>query len=136
MQQVHLGMQKWKLKTSLFELHRHTNSWLLALPQKHPGRVVLWGEHEVNSLPWKAKGVPSGIIFQLSCCALATCVCVFSRSVVFLCNSTDCSLPGSSFHGILQARILAWVAIPFSRGSSRPRNQTQVPCIVGEFLTV
>ena len=38
----------------------------------------------------------------------------------------DCSLPGSSVHGILQARILEWVAIPFSRGSSRPRDRTCV----------
>ena len=40
----------------------------------------------------------------------------------------DCSLPGSSVHGILQARILEWVAVPFSRGSSRPRNRSQVSC--------
>ena len=39
-----------------------------------------------------------------------------------LCDLMDCSLPGSSVHGILQARILEWVAISFSRGSSRPRN--------------
>ena len=38
-----------------------------------------------------------------------------------LCNSMECSLPGSSVHGILQARILEWVAISFSRGSSQPR---------------
>ena len=48
----------------------------------------------------------------------------------------DCSLPGSSVHGILQARILEWVAIPFSRGSSQPRDQTQVSCIVGRFFTI
>ena len=47
----------------------------------------------------------------------------------------DCSLPGSSVHGILQARILEWVAIPFSRGSSQPRDRTQVSCIAGEFFT-
>ena len=43
-----------------------------------------------------------------------------------LCNPVDCSLPGSSVHGILQARILEWVAISFSRGSPRPRDWTQV----------
>ena len=42
-----------------------------------------------------------------------------------------CSPPGSSVHGILQARILEWVAISFSRGSSRPRDRTQVSCIAG-----
>ena len=41
-----------------------------------------------------------------------------------LCDSLGCSPPGSTVHGILQARILEWVAIPFSRGSSQPRDQT------------
>ena len=50
-------------------------------------------------------------------------VCVLSRSVVSdSCDPVDCSLPGFSLHGILQARILEWVAISFSRGSSQPRN--------------
>ena len=48
----------------------------------------------------------------------------------------DYSRPGFSAHGILQARILEWVAIPFSRGSSQPRDQTQVSCIVGGFFTL
>ena len=47
----------------------------------------------------------------------------------------DCSLSGSSVHGIFQARILEWVAIPFSRGSSWPRDQTQVCCNAGKFFT-
>ena len=48
----------------------------------------------------------------------------------------DYSPPGSSVHGILQARILEWVAIPFSRGSSQPRDRTQVSHIAGGFFTV
>ena len=48
----------------------------------------------------------------------------------------DCGPPGSSAHGILQARILEWVAIPFSRGSSWPRDQTQVSCISGRLFTI
>ena len=51
-----------------------------------------------------------------------------------LSNPMDCSLPGSSVHEILQARILEWIAIPF-RGSSQSRNQTQVSCIAGGFFT-
>ena len=51
------------------------------------------------------------------------------------CDPMGCSLPGSSVHGILQARILEWVAISFSWGSSRPGNQTRVSCIVGRFFT-
>ena len=46
-----------------------------------------------------------------------------------------CSLPGSSVHGLLQARILEWVASSFSRGSSRPRDQTQVSYIAGRLFT-
>ena len=45
------------------------------------------------------------------------------------------SLPGSSVHGVLQARMLEWVAISFSRRSSQPRNWTQVSCIAGRFFT-
>ena len=48
----------------------------------------------------------------------------------------DCSPPGSSVHGILQAKILEWVAIPFSRGSSQPRDQIQISCIAGEFFII
>ena len=48
----------------------------------------------------------------------------------------DCSLPGSPVHGILQARILEWVAVPFSRVSSWPRDGTWVSYIVGRFLTI
>ena len=55
-----------------------------------------------------------------------------------LYNSMDCSLPGSSVRGILQARILEWVAMPSSRGSSRPRDPTHIfygSCIAGVFFT-
>ena len=52
------------------------------------------------------------------------------------CDPKGCSPPGSSMHGIPQARILEWVAIPFSRGSSWPRGQTQVSYITGRFFTV
>ena len=48
----------------------------------------------------------------------------------------DCSLPGSSIHGIFQARVLDWVAISFSRRSFQPRDQTQVSHIVGKHFTV
>ena len=53
-----------------------------------------------------------------------------------LCDPMDCSPPGSSLHGILQARILEWVAISFSRGSSQPRDWTCVSCIAGRFFTI
>ena len=75
----------------------------------------------------------------LSVC-VCVCVCVCARvhvscSVVAFCNPMDCSLPGSSVHGILQAIILEWVANSFSRGYSQPRDQTKVSCIAGRFFT-
>ena len=54
-----------------------------------------------------------------------------AQSCPTLCDPMDCSPPGSSLHGILQARILEWVAISFSRGSSRPRDWTRVSLIPG-----
>ena len=75
------------------------------------------------------------------------CVCVLSHLSLFvthglypatLCNPMDCILPGSSVHGIFQARKLEWVAISYSRGSSQPRDQTPVfyiSCIAGGFFT-
>ena len=53
-----------------------------------------------------------------------------------LCDPMDCSLPGSSVHGILQARILKWVAISYSKGSSQPRDQTRVSRTAGRFFTI
>ena len=53
-----------------------------------------------------------------------------------LCNPMDCSPPGSSVLGILQTRILEWVAISYSRGSSQPRDWTYVSCIAGRFYHV
>ena len=58
-----------------------------------------------------------------------------AQSCPTLCDPLDCSLSGSSVHGIFQARVLEWIAISFSRGSSRPRNRTQVSCIAGTFFT-
>ena len=57
-----------------------------------------------------------------------------TQSSPTLCDPEDCSPPGSSIHGILQARILEWVAISFSRGSSRPRDRTQVSRIAGRYF--
>ena len=62
-------------------------------------------------------------------------MCVSAQSCLTLCDPKDCGPPGSSVHGILQARVLEWVAISFSRGSSQPRDQTRVSCIAGRFFT-
>ena len=59
---------------------------------------------------------------------------VKSLSRVWLCDPVDCSPPGSSVHGTVQARIQEWVAISFSRGSSWPRDPTQVSCMQADSL--
>ena len=62
-------------------------------------------------------------------------VCLIAQLCPTLCNPKDCSPPGSSVHGNLQARILEWVAISFPRKSSQPTDQTCISCITGIFLT-
>ena len=59
-----------------------------------------------------------------------------TQSCLTLCDPVDCSPPGSSVHGILQARILEWVATSFFRGSSRPRDWTQVSHIAGRHFNL
>ena len=73
------------------------------------------------------------------CVCVCVCVCVQSLQLcLILCDPMDYRPPRSSVHGILQARILEWVAISFPRGSSRPRNGTRVcctsPALAGGFL--
>ena len=79
-------------------------------------------ENSMNIGAWRAvvHGVPK-IRTQLSNHMKSVKVLV-TQLCLTLCNPMDCSPPGSSVHGILQARILEWVAISFSRGSSRPRD--------------
>ena len=59
-----------------------------------------------------------------------------AQSCLTLCNPMDSTPAGTHVHGILQARILEWVAISFSRGSSRLRDQTWVSHIAGRFFTI
>ena len=85
-----------------------------------------------TDLAWLPHLTSSG---QIQCHLLQKSVTV-TQSCLTLCDPMDCNPPGSSVHGILQARILEWVAIPFFKGSSRPRDGTQVSCIAGEFFTI
>ena len=68
---------------------------------------------------------------KIACVCVCVCVCVYVcakslQSCLTLCHPMDCSPQDSSVHGILQVRILEWVAIPFSRGSSWPRDRTHI----------
>ena len=64
--------------------------------------------------------------------------CLVAELCLTLCDPLDCSPPGSSGHGILQAGILEWFTIPFSRGSSQPKDLTHISyisCTAGRFFT-
>ena len=81
-------------------------------------------------------------VYEYECCVrerdTVFCVlCLVTQSCPTLCNPMDCSPPGSSLSmGIIQARILEWVAISSFKGSSQPRDGTQVSRIAGGFFTV
>ena len=62
------------------------------------------------------------------------CCSSVAKSCPVLCNPMDYSLPGSSVHGIPQARILEWIALPFSRGFSQPRDRTWIFCTAADSL--
>ena len=67
--------------------------------------------------------------------AMVLCVLV-TQLCPTLCNPMECSPPGSSVHGILQARILEWIGIPFSRASPQHRDRTWDSCIAGRFFII
>jgi len=94
--------------------------------------------HKVGKRCWKngtssllKAGLPQTCHFWKS-----AVLCWGAQSCPVLCDPVDCSPPGSSVHGILQASILEWIAMPSSRGPSWPRDQTQVSCIAGGFFTI
>ena len=84
----------------------------------------------------KTTGSQPGIAFLPSVQLVGESESEVAQSCPTLCDPMDCSLSGSSVHGIFQARVLEWVAISFSRGSSRPRNRTRVSCIAGRRFTI
>ena len=91
-----------------------------------PGRVTIAPTSAPLSLFFKVIISHSSLSFAL----------VQSLShVQHFCDSMNCSPPGSSVHGISQARILEWVAISFSKGSSQPRGQTCISCLAYRFFT-
>ena len=90
------------------------------------------GSESVESSPLDHQGIPWMSILS----EIRTVLCLVTQSCLTLYNPVDYSPQGSSVHGIQQARILDWVAAPFSRGSSRPRDWTWVSCIAGRFFSI
>ena len=92
---------------------------------------------------WTAREVPTYCTFEgrgqrsyrLSIFKCKGQMCMRAQSCPTPCYPLDCIPPGSSVHGILQARTLEWVAISFSRGSSWSRDQARISSIAGRFFT-
>ena len=82
-----------------------------------------------QGLPWWLSG-------KETACNAGESESEIAQSCPTLCNPLDCSLSGSSVHGIFQARVLEWIAISFSRGSSRPRNRTRVSTLWADGQTL
>ena len=105
----------------------HTGVLLVELPVFRD--ACLWSHHSVCCC--------SCAISQLGGSSSSSVrVVLVAQSCLTLWDPMDCGPPGSSVHGIFQARILEWIAILFSRGSSWPRDQTWVSCIAGRFFTI
>ena len=105
-----------------------TFSWKLAL------KVYLLVTHRVQlfETPWTVAH-PASLSMELKYAAASA---KSLQSCLTLFDPMDHNLRGSSVHGILQATVLGWVAIPFSRGSSQHRDRTQVFSIAGRFFTI
>ena len=87
------------------------------------------------SRPWDSPGKNTGMgrHFLLHCMKVKR-ESEVAQSCLTLCDPMDCSLPGSTIHGIFQARVLEWAAISFSRGSSQHRDQIHVSCTADSLV--
>ena len=144
----------WAISLSLFTVMHWRRKWQptpVFLPGESRGRgslvgCRLWGRTESDTTegtwqqqqqPWNQKIIhPSIIIWENTDHVKdRTAMCVWGLNCcVIICDRMDYSLYGSSVHGIFQARILEWVAISYSRGSSWPRDQTHVSRIGKRIL--
>ena len=93
-----------------------------------------WGHKESHT----AEQLTLSVSYICVCVCVCACICMCAHllpSCPTLCITMDCSLPNFSVHGILQARILEWIAMSSSRGSSHPSDQIHIFCIAGRFCT-
>ena len=119
----------WATSLSLFTFMHWRRRWQptpVFLPGESQGRGSLVGCPSMGS---------HRVGHDWSDLAAAVAVAAVSKPCPTLCYPMDCSLPGFSVHGILQTRILEWVAISFPRGSSQPRDQTYISYTAGKFFT-
>ena len=124
-------MPSFSWETLPSALVKHLHKWLPTLS------LLIYSFFKVNSY-WSVVALQCWVSF---CCTARWISYEVKWSEVAqlcltLCDPTDCSLPGSSVHGIFQAIVLELIAISFSRGSSQPRDQTQVSLIIDRRFTV
>ena len=137
--QVHPNLQAWSkgyslqksLQTNVSPFLNSYSIWFVLVLKESSyysyfGKILM-NYDSIHHQTWSNNNKRDKIyehIFQWRryCC----CCCLVAQSCLTPCNPMDCGPPGSSVHGISQARILEWMAISFSRGSSRPRDGTHV----------
>ena len=105
------GNESWVLEGNL--------SWLFLRSSRHKWSSKSWVQFTPTQHIWEAGKILRG----------CTCARSVTQSCLTLCDPMDCSSPGSSVHGMFQPRMLEWVVISYSRGSSPPRDRTLVFCI-------
>ena len=106
------------------EVGSSETTWWDLCEYRKRGESGVWGRSKQK--PEECTGAaqkPSDKLHVSLCSPLSAC------SHVWLCDSVDCSPPSSYVHGVFQARILEWIAISSSRGSSHPRDQTLISCV-------
>ena len=139
------SLSRTRLSNFTFTFHFHalekamaTHSSVLAwrIPGTgEPGGLPSMGSHRVGQTEATQQQQQQQHVVYLKLlyyCKLTICVCV--QSHLTLCDPTDCNPSGFSVRGIFQARILRWVDIPFSRGSSQPRDQMSISHTAGRFF--
>ena len=123
-------------------------------PKCPPENPAVWGPLKTSKPAISGGAQGPGLLTSFFCCWLhlqgeavlpgnqphvlksKSSICLVAQSCLTLYDPMDCSLPYSSVHGILQARMLEWVALSFCRESSRPRDQTLVSFTASKFFTV
>ena len=109
----------------------HLKKWNMILRESHP-----FSSFVIYSVTYACNEIKTSFIILGEYWKACVCMCLVAQLCPTLCDPMDCSPPASSVHGILQARILEWVAMPSSKVSSQSRDGTQVSFIAGGLFTV